>query len=83
MLIDFIIIKWRCRLFLTICLVLGRLKIFFTYHSIKSIKTFSVPFFNQGAKTWNGIKNFAEFFRILVTGTEIKIESYSLSIVKI
>ena len=50
-----------------------------------------MSFFSQGAKTWNRIKIYPEFFRILVTGTEIKIEflkkknffSYPLSIVKI
>ena len=47
---------------------------FFPIISLIFIETFSVPFFSQGAKTWNGIKNYPEFFRILVTGTEIKIE---------
>jgi hypothetical protein len=54
--------------------VLGKIKIFFTFLKLIFIDTLSVPFFSQGAKTWNGMKNYSEYLRILVTGTVIKIE---------
>ena len=41
------------------------IKIFSTYNNF-----FCSVFFSQVAKTWNGIKNHPEFFRILVTGNK-------------